>query len=319
MTMTRWPGLIVISLLAGCSTGGGAGQAEAHLPLHVAQMATGDALARPFTYDAHSHEVAVQATIDGIARTFLIDTGVDPSAVDLAVARDHSLKQVGGHGEVEGVGKSTATAYPSIIPEISIGGERYGPLDVLVIDMSKLSAGYGAPLGGILGYSLFKDHAILIDYPTGQMTIFNGSAAREPSHCAKSYRFPLRFLSDDDHLITVPGLKIGGTEIPAFIDTGSSNGLRIAIDAPATADIRAALPEGRESTSVGARGTAAQRLAKLSTPVQLGPFTLDDADVAIVHGGSMPIGIGNRFFEALGATLLVDIPAEKVGLFEGCR
>jgi len=263
--------------------------------------------------------VAVHGVIDGTPRIFLIDTGVDPSAVDLAVARDHSLEKTGEHGEVDGVGNNGATAYPSVLPEITIGDRRFGPIDVLVIDMSKLSARYGAPLDGILGYSLLKDHAILIDYAVDEITFFDGAAGSEPARCTKAYRFPLKFASDDDHSILVPGLTVGGVEIPAFVDTGSSNGLRIDVDSPAVAEILAALPKGRESTTIGARGEASQRLASLPMSVKIGPFTLQGAEAAMVHGATAPIGIGNRFFEALGAKLLIDIPGGEVGIFQSCK
>lgn len=314
MMRHRW---LILTMLV-CSTPMEASEVETGAPESATLTNSDSRRPRSFGFEADAHEVAVQAFIAGQPATFLIDTGVDPSALDLTVAEAHGLKQTGEEGAIEGVGNNAATAYPSMLPTVTIDGTDYGPIEVLVMDMSRLSARYGAPLAGILGYSLLKDHAIRINYPAHQLTLFDGAAKDWPQHCAKAHRFPLRFLAEDDHLIVVPGLTVNGTEIPAFIDTGSSNGLRIDVDTQAIAQIREALPEGRASTSVGARGTASQHLALLSTPVELGPFTLHDADVAMVHGASMPIGIGNRFFEALEATLVVDIPGGMVGIFQDC-
>ncbi len=299
--------------LAGCA-------ADSSVRLADATATASPASAPPQTiaFAGTAHEVAIEASIGDERATFLVDTGVDPSALDLAVARAHGLRPSGESGPVDGVGNDAVTAYPVMLDDLRIGERGYGPLEALVLDMSGLSARYGAPLAGILGYSLLRDHAVLIDYPAGRITLFDGAATQEPQNCARVHRFALQFLADDDHLIMVPGLTIAGKEIAAFIDTGSTNGLRIDLDDPAVAEIADVLPEGRESTSMGARGTAVQELAALSEPVTLGPLMLDAADVAMVHGASMPIGIGNRFFEALGARLLVDIPAGRVAIFQNC-
>ena len=207
-----------------------------------------------------------------------------------------------------------------MIPSLDIGGRTYGPIEVLVNDMSKIRARYGAPLDGILGYSFLKDHAALIDYPANRIAFFEGAAGEEPRGCRKVHRFPLHFRSADDKSILVPGLAIGGVDVPAFLDTGSSNGLRIDVDSPTVAAIRSMLPEGELGTSVGARGQAEVRRGTLRVPVTLGPFRLDSADVSMVResGRDLPVNIGNRFLRGIGAKLLVDIAAQRIAIYGDC-
>lgn len=271
-------------------------------------------------FDPHANQVTISATANGTPLRFLVDTAVDPSAIDRPMAMVLGLRPTGNEGAIEGVGSDIATAFPSVLPELVIGGRRYAHIEVLVNDMSKIRARFGVPLDGILGYSLLKDHAVLIDYPSNRIEIFNGPASHEPRQCRQVDSFPLRFQSEEEKLILVPGLAINGVEVPAMLDTGSSNGLRIEVDAPALAGVKSILPKGAEGTSVGARGQAAVRYGLLTAPVTLGPFKLNQTDVALagVRNPDVPVNIGNRFLRAIGAKLLVDIPSNKITLYGEC-
>lgn len=272
-------------------------------------------------FNSQSNQVAVPIRIHDRTLTFLVDTAVDPSVVDRKIASDLGLKRLGQSGSIEGVGNESTTAYPVKIPEFRIAGQRFGPVDALVLDMSRISAAFGGRLDGVLGYSLLKDHAVLIDYPRNEVFVYRGIPPNVPKGCRRSHRFPLRFRSEEDRLILVPGLLINGVEVPAMLDTGSSNGLRIEEDAPALAGVRAVLPTGVAGSSVGARGQAVQRRGVLTVPVLLGPFRLAQTDVALVslRNPDVPVNIGNRFLRAIGAKLLVDIPRRGVAVYGNCR
>ena len=278
---------------------------------------------RPATlnFSSQANQVAVPVRIADRSLTFLVDTAVDPSVIDRAVAKDLGLERLAEEGAIEGVGSQATTAFPVSIPKFHVGSQKYGPLEALVIDMSRLSARFGGPLHGVLGYSLLRDHAVLIDYPTNSITFYAGAAPDEPKGCRHSHRFPLRFLSDEDKLILVPGFRIGGVELVAMLDTGSSNNLRVEEDAPAVAPIRNLLPKGAATTVVGARGTATQRVGVLKAAVTLGPFQVDETEVALVGGRNpaVPVNIGNRFLRTIGASLLVDMPSGRVGIYGGCN
>jgi hypothetical protein len=271
-------------------------------------------------FDPHSNQVAIAASANGVPVRMLVDTAVDPSALDKADATAAGLKKLGEDEEVGGVGSDAATAYPSVISNLTIAGHDFGPIEVVVNDMSKLRARYGAPLNGILGYSLLKNHAVLIDYKANFITFFDG-AAPAPRGCRQAHRFPLRFRSEEDKTILVPGLRIGGVEVPAFLDTGSSNGLRIDADSTVVAPIVPILPKGEAGTSVGARGEAPVERGTLRVPIALGPFRLSEIPVSIVHEEQhvKEVNIGNQFLRALGVKLLVDIPGGKVGLYGECE
>ena len=274
-------------------------------------------------FDPHANQVTLAAASRGRPLALLLDTAVDPSAIDRPLAAALGLQRRGADGAVEGVGSDSATAYDSVLSELTIGGRSYGPIEVAVFDMSKLRTRFGRPLDGILGYTFLKDRAVVIDYASERVTLHpaGAEAADALRTCRKTHAFPLRFISEDDRIILVPGLKIAGVEVRAMLDTGSSNGLRIEDAAEEIAPLRHLLPAGQAGTSVGARGEASLRRGRLGAPATLGPFTVHDADVALVarRGGALPpVNIGNRFLRAMGARLLVDIPGRRVGFYADC-
>ena len=272
-------------------------------------------------FDPRHDQVGVDAVAGGVPLRLLIDTAVDPSVIDRMTAAALKLKQRGAEAEIEGAGSSaSATGYESTIDALTISGTAYSSIAVIVADLSALRTRYDAALDGILGYSLLKEHAVIIDYPRNRLTIFRNSGA-SPLGCRRSYSVPLQFQSEDNRLILVLGLKIGGKQVPAFLDTGSSGGLRIEDQAPSVAAIRAMLPLGEASSSIGARGVEALRTGTLNVPVTLGPFRSLHTKVALVPSSNpqVPVNIGNQFLRALGVRLLVDMPARRLGLYSDCR
>lgn len=292
--------------------------AAALCPAALAACATVESTSVTLDYDPRAHEIGLPVAIEGETYNFLLDTAVDPSGIDDDLAAALGLATLGEEGEIVGVGSENPTAYPSVIERAEIGGRPVGPIEVLVLDIARLEERYGGPLHGVLGYSLLKDHAVQIDYRSGTVTFYdNGVTASEPA-CATAYRFPLEFLAPDDRLILLPGFSIGGVELPTFIDTGSSNGVRIDVTAPAVEPILEILPEGTEPTAMGARGEARQRNANLAGAVRAGPLAPQNVEVALVEQAPLAVAVGNRFFQALDATLVIDMPAGQVGIHTGC-
>lgn len=274
------------------------------------------ALNIPFATSAN--QIMFQAESGNLPLTFMLDTAVDPSALDSNAANalgiDPGQAQPG-----DGFGEGTSTYRPAVLGAFKIQGEEFRNLDVAVTDLNALGSKMGTRLDGILGYSFLKDRAVLIDYTADQLTIFPGRGV-EPPHCRQRYGIPLRFLSDEEKIIVVPGLRIAGHEVLARLDTGSARGLLIDANSPSATDIRPFLPLGRTDTAMGFRGSATVRRGRLAARVTLGPFALDSADTTVTSNivPQAPVNIGNVFLRALGVKLLVDIPAGRIGFYGSC-
>lgn len=300
------PKLLFRALLATAALGGCATNPSLPPPLEL-----------PFEFTAS--QVMFQARAGGLPLTVMLDTAVDPSALDSAAAKALGV-QSGAEQAGDGFGSGTFSYRPAILEALSIRDQSFGPVEVAVGDLSALASRTGGRLDAILGYSFLKDHPVLIDYPANRLTIFSGRRGAEPAGCRQRYRFPVRFLSDEEKIILIPGLRIGGTEILARLDTGSARGLLVDAESPAAAAIRPFLPRGRTDTAMGFRGSATVERGPLRASAILGPFRLEAADTTVTmdRTSQAPVNIGNGFLRAIGVQLLVDIPAGKIGLYRSC-
>lgn len=123
--------------------------------------------------------IFVPVTVNGVALTFLLDTGVEESillsledkeSVPIQNVRKISLKGLGSQEAIEGL-KSSGNA-------VSVGTFTDKDHDLyIVLDQSfNFSAQVGIPVNGILGYHFFKNHLIEIDYDKKKLIIHRESA-----------------------------------------------------------------------------------------------------------------------------------------------
>ncbi len=106
-------------------------------------------------------------TVEGVQVPFdmLLDTGVDPSVVDLAVARRIGLKLAVGGFQGKGGGTDTNRAPETRLPSLRLGGLQAKNLEASAIDLSKVSAALGRPIVAVLERSLLKNRIVRIDFP----------------------------------------------------------------------------------------------------------------------------------------------------------
>src|SRR4051812_37435255 len=77
----------------------------------------------------------------------LLDVAVEPSVVDLALARELGLSiDETAPGEAAGVGAERATFYPSELPAVQIGDHLVGKIEAVAADLTFVSAKLGRPL-----------------------------------------------------------------------------------------------------------------------------------------------------------------------------
>lgn len=118
-------------------------------------------------FDFSQSEIGIDALINGRPVYILLDTGVDPSVVDLQRAEALHLKidRSAGPGQTTGFGKTgKPTAFPTSIRGFSISGHEFGSFDALTTALSGLSAKYGRRVDAVIGYSFLRDKIALIDY-----------------------------------------------------------------------------------------------------------------------------------------------------------
>lgn len=121
--------------------------------------------------------IVVQARVNGQGPFWmLLDSGADPSIVELETAKKAGLKLAANGHQGSGGGTGVNLAYETVLPEVQLGGLTATHVDALGMDLTKLSSALGRPIGGVLGYSLLKTRIVQIDYPNRKSAFLSGCA-----------------------------------------------------------------------------------------------------------------------------------------------
>jgi len=295
----------------------------------MAVLSCGAAFAEPLTipFDFSRNAIGLDVIVKGAPLYMILDTGVDPSAIDLARAETLGLKiDRGDAGEASGAGDAKqAQVFPATIENLAVGGRSFAPVDALAMDMSTLSASYGRKLDGVLGYSFLTDKIVLIDYAHRTLGILDRPADATPAvrQCRKRWNVALRGFTDDN-IPLIPDFRLGTATAPISLDTGSNGGIALyqgALDLPG---VRAALTEKGETSFTGARGKGKSKVYVLGVPVGFGPFTLPAGQTVSLYAdkGSADTrlaNIGNKLFAAMKLKMLLDYRARLMTFYGDCR
>jgi len=278
-------------------------------------------------FDFSQSAIGLDVTVNGTPLYMILDTGVDPSVIDLGRAEALGLKidrTAGGEASGEGDAKQ-AQAFPVTIDRLAIRGRVFAAIDALAVDMGALSARYGRTLDGVLGYSFLTDKIVLIDYANRTLGILDRPADAIPAvrTCRKRWNVPLRSF-EGDSIPVIPGFRFGSASASISLDTGSNGGIALyqaALDLPG---LRAALAEKGETSSTGARGDMKSKTYMLNMPVGFGPFTLPAGEIVTlraVQGSSDTrlANIGNKLFAAMKLKMLLDYRTRQMTFYGDCR
>jgi hypothetical protein len=272
--------------------------------LAVAGAAAGATTPEPFTvpFDFSRSSIGVDVTVRGEPLYVLLDTGVDPSLIDLERAKALGLAidlQNGGEPSGFGDGKG-ATIFPSAIEGLAIAGHAFAPVEALASDMSALSAHYGRKLDGVLGYSFLKDKIVLIDYPQRTLSVLAHVRDVSPGvrGCRTQWRTPLR---TSEGYPVIRGFRFGRATGRLTLDTGSNGGITL---------YQSALGLDVKTYTFNAA-------------VGFGPFTLPAGQVVMVRSetGSTDSRVangGNLLFAAMKLKILLDYRQRSMTFYGDC-
>jgi hypothetical protein len=297
-------------LVAACVLGGGTVFAQTHrVPFDFSRSAIG-----------------IDATVNGEPLYILLDTGVDPSAIDLQRAEALHLKiDRNAGGAVSGVGNTEQpTAFPATIEGFAIAGHKFGSFDALASDLSGLSAKYGRKLDAVIGYSFLKDKIILIDYPERMLQLFDRPSEAESASksCRTKWSAPMQLLEGENWPL-IPQLRLGDAIISATLDTGSNGMITFysgALDMPG---VRSALVQKGEVKSGGFLGEEKLNEYVFNEAIGFGHFKLPPGTPVTVRnlkGSSTNLAnVGNKLFASMNLKMMVDYRHRRMTFFGDCR
>jgi hypothetical protein len=278
-------------------------------------------------FDFSRGAIGLDVTVKGKLLYMILDTGVDPSAIDTVRADALGLPvDRGAAGDASGEGDdATARIYAATIHGLAIAGRPFGAVDAAAMDMRTLSTRYGKSLDGVLGYSFLSGKIVLIDYPHSTLSILADAADAVPSvqGCRTRYSVALRSF-EGDQIPVIPAFRLSAATAPISLDTGSNKAITLYQGAFALPGLRDALTEQGAIRSTGARGDTTMKTYVLNAPVGFGPFTLPPGQIvtASAQAGSADTrlaNVGNPLFAALKLKLLLDYRARQMTFYGDCR
>lgn len=145
---------------------------------------------------------------------FEIDTGGQGDArADESLVKTLGLKKIGEAEAGDPSGKNNITLDMVRIDSIKIGDLEFRDLEALARGYNR---GSETHIDGILGFNLFKNHLLTLDYPAKKVRIEEGNLPPANGKDILSFENPRG--------IPVVKLGIGNQSIDAHIDSGNTNG-----------------------------------------------------------------------------------------------
>jgi predicted aspartyl protease len=261
--------------------------------------------------------IVVQATVNGHGPFWmLLDTGADPSIVELGTARSIGLKIATSGQPGSGGGTSDTLAYETSLPQVQIGGLTASNVDALAMELSKLSSALGRPISGVLGYSLLKTRIVQIDYPNRRVRFYTSApscAGAARSHTPTCTTLSFRYKDD----ILASGVTVDGKPVTTNVDTGSNSNFQLTPAAVDKLGLSDDVARAHASSSVGFNGDLKNREGTVRN-VKVGTISVNDATVVFFGRGRgmdkepWDLRIGNAFLENFVVTL--DYPHGRITL-----
>ena len=199
---------------------------------------------------------------------FLIDTGASVTLVSPELAARYSAKDAGPTAtplvRVKSATGETALLTSTTLRRIELGGARFENVQALVYDCAVLSAHLGVHIDGVLGFPLFRETLLTLDYPRSRVLLQNRSAAPLLPGT------PIAF--NNDRKTPIIPLRLGDQTFVALIDSGSDVALSLN---PLGLNPTFSVPPRPGATVATLIGDRTQRVGRLAETLMIGDYAVE--------------------------------------------
>jgi predicted aspartyl protease len=248
------------------------------------------------------NQIVVQVKMAGKGPfNMLFDTDTDPSAIDLATARELGLK-LGSKGyQGTGGGTETNLVYPTNIPAVDVGGVTAKEVFAAAIDLTKLSGKLGKPIHGVLGYSFLKNRIFQIDYRASKIRFYAESpypGIQNSPNTADRTVVAFRYENE----VLVDSVFVNGQKMRATLDTGGSNTFALTPEGTTMLGLEEEARNAKVEISAGYNGQFESKTGTLKS-VRIGRLSVDSPTVSFWSAGTghdkkkYQLSVGNGFFK----------------------
>ncbi len=254
-------------------------------------------------FEFYRNEIILQVKINGKGPfNMMLDTGTDPSAIDLATAKGLGVELIPLGKPVTGGGTEVNLPYGAELALVDLGGGfTVKNLEALALNLSKVAERFGKPLHGVLGHSLLNGRVVQIDYAKSIVRFYSASPfvkganqANTATRTVLSFRYVDNVLIDD--------VLVNGKKVVANLDTGSNGSFNLTPAAVSYLGLEEEVSRAKATTGVGYNGVAENREGKVNN-VTIGGISVDAPDVVFFGKGTgrdkkpWGLNIGNVFLK----------------------
>jgi len=254
----------------------------------------------PFEFVAN--QIIVQVKIAGKGPySMLLDTNTDPSAIDLATARELGLKLDARSFPASGGGTDANLVQLTRLSTVELETIIAKDVSAGAIDLKKLAAKLERPIHGVLGYSFLRDRIVQIDYAASKIRFYTETPYPGIQDSPNTVnKIAMAFRYNDG--VVIDSVFINGQKLKATLDTGSSGTFALTPEAVAMLGLEEAEQTGPVEKSVGYNGEYESRSGLLKS-VRIGRLSVESAPAAFwpLKTGhdkkNFQVNIGNGFFK----------------------
>jgi hypothetical protein len=215
---------------------------------------------------------------DGESRNFIIDTGSSITLVSPDYAKRYGVNDsTSDLVQVQSVTGAETTKRRLIVEQVPLGDAHFANVSAVVSDMDELSNYLGVRIDGIVGFQVFRNHLLTLDYGRQQLVV--STQGELPASRNGGLVFPMRSGTS----VPLIALRIDGKTHEVLLDTGSDGGLSLNPEQLKLDLLGPARVGGLVSTIAGDRR---QYLARISNQVEVGGVNLRTPVVDFILGAS---------------------------------
>ncbi len=254
----------------------------------------------PFEFVAN--QIIVQVKIAGKGPySMLLDTNTDPSAIDLATARELGLKLDARSFPASGGGADANLVQLTRLSTVELETIIAKDVSAGAIDLKKLAAKLERPIHGVLGYSFLRDRIVQIDYAASKIRFYTETPYPGIQDSPNTVnKIAMAFRYNDG--VVIDSVFINGQKLKATLDTGSSGTFALTPEAVAMLGLEEAEQTGPMEKSVGYNGEFESKSGLLKS-VRIGRLSVESAPAVFWSARTghdkknFQVNIGNGFFK----------------------
>ena len=166
---------------------------------------------------------------DGKTYRFIVDTGSTATLVTPELAKQFAMKD--HHGalrrpvHVRSASGGEIDLEPITLRQLNLGGALFEKVPALIFDFTDLSGHLGLPIDGIIGFPIFRDTLLTMDYPH-QRLVITSYPEMAPLAPAPSPRVSTIAFNNEQGTPLIP-IQMGNESFIVLIDSGSDGSLSL--------------------------------------------------------------------------------------------